>query len=527
MISFSRLLTLSYLAIILIGIALAAPLAWLSLERAYLDNQKTNLLAQAQLIAQTLQSAAQPPPQIPYSQQANTVAGFHTHIIAAEDLVSPFVSEEPLPVAYTTLIDQDGPVVIGLQTTPVAQQLVVPLPPPTQNVAGYTPPQDLLNRPEIVAAFSGQPTTAIRTVLENQRVLYAAAPIVSGEGVVNQIVYMTTPLPKSGWAALAPSSRWQIVGLILLVVVFTTTLGWRFSQSLAQSLGQTVTAARQVAAGNLNSHLSTPSAVSDLRLLGQAFNEMTESLRQADQAKMAFVADVSHELRTPLTVIKGTVETLQDGALDDLQAREGFLASIADETERLIALVNGLLTLARADGGALKLQLRPFNLVELAQARVAYMQGIAAQKGMGIHLSITGADMLPTGDDTNLTQDDDCWVLADPQRITQVLNNLLDNAIRYSQVGDQVQVIICPGKAEVTCRVVDSGPGIATHHLPLLFNRFYRVEASRNRRLGGSGLGLSISQEIIKAHGGSISIQSTEGQGTTLTFTLPATQNCS
>jgi signal transduction histidine kinase len=527
MISFSRLLTLSYLAIILTGIVLAAPLAWLSLEQAYLDNQQTNLLAQAQLIAQTLQSSTQPPPVTPYSQQNNTLAGFHTHIIETGDLVSTAIAEEPLPVVYTSMIGVDGPVVIGLQTTPPTdQQLIAPLPYPTQSGSSDTSAQELLSRPEIVAAFSGQPATAIRTVLENHRVLYAAAPIVSAEGVVQQIVYMTTPLPKSGWAALAPSSRWQIVGLIGFMVAFTGLIGWRFARSLAQSLGQIVTAARQVAAGDLNSQVSTPSAVSDLHSLSQAFNEMTESLRQADQAKMAFVADVSHELRTPLTVIKGTVETLQDGALDDLQVREGFLTSIAEETDRLIALVNGLLTLARADGGALKLQLAPFNLAELAQARVAYMQGIAAEKGMGMQLRIRGTAELPTEDDTDLTQDD-CWVLADAQRITQVLDNLLDNAIRYTQFGDEVQVIVTPGKEQITCRVVDTGPGIAAHHLPLLFNRFYRVEASRNRRLGGSGLGLAISQEIIKAHGGSITVQSTEGQGTTLTFTLPATQNCS
>lgn len=527
MISFSRLLTISYLAIILIGIALAAPLAWLSLEQAYLDNQQANLLAQAQLIAQTLQSTTQPPPIIPYSQQANTLAGFHTYIIKTGELVSPSVPEEPLPIVYTSTIAMDGPIVIGLQTAPpMARQIAEPLPSPTQNVANHITTQELLGRPEIVAAFSGQPATAIRTPIENQRVLYAAAPIVSLEGGVHQIVYMTTPLPKSGWTALTLPSRWQIVGIIGFIVTVTGMLGWRFSHSLAQSLSQIVIAAKQVATGNLNSHVSPPSVVSDLHSLSQTFNEMTESLRQADHAKMAFVADVSHELRTPLTVIKGTVETLQDGALDDLQAREGFLTSIADETERLIALVNGLLTLARADGGALKLQPTPFNLAELAQARVTYMQGIAAQKGIEIHLCIGKAAELPTADNANLTQND-CWVLADAQRITQVLNNLLDNAIRYSQLDAQIQVLIIPGKAQVTCCVVDTGPGIAAHHLPLLFNRFYRVEVSRNRRLGGSGLGLSISQEIIKAHGGSISVQSIEGQGTTLTFTLPAIKNCS
>jgi len=117
-------------------------------------------------------------------------------------------------------------------------------------------------------------------------------------------------------------------------------------------------------------------------------------------------------------------------------------------------------------------------------------------------------------------------VVADEHRITQVLNNLLDNAIRYSRSGDTVRVVVMPNVSEIACSVVDTGLGIAARDLPFLFDRFYRVEASRNRRLGGSGLGLSICQEIIDAHDGSIAVESVEGNGTTFTFTLPVTENC-
>jgi signal transduction histidine kinase len=518
MISFRRLLTLSYLAIILLGIALAAPLAWLSLERSYLNNQRANLLAQAQLIAKGLENSDQSLSVSAYSQQSNALPGFHTHIIEAGDSASPTVPEQPSAETYITLIGEDGPVVMELPSVlAVDQQTVAPLPPLTESVS----PQELLSRPEIAAAFSGQPAMAIRMPVEGQRVLYAAAPVVAPNGDIARIVYIATPLPESGWAALTPSARWQMVGLVGLVMLFTGIPGWHFSSRLANALGQIVSAAKQVAGGDLSTELSTRSPVSDLHLLSRSFNEMTDSLRRADQAKMAFVADVSHELRTPLTVIKGTVETLQDGALDDLEAREEFLASIANETERLIALVNGLLTLANADGGALKIQLALFNLAALARTRVMVMEGIATRKGLSLHLDIAGTDSLSAIADNSIMQQD-CWVLADAQRVTQVLNNLLDNAIRYSRSGDQVRIVITPGPTQVTCCVVDTGPGIAAGHLPHLFNRFYRVEASRNRRLGGSGLGLAICKEIIEAHGGSISVQSIAGKGTTLAFTLPA-----
>ena len=512
MISFNRLLTVSYLAIILIGVAIAAPLAWIALEQSYLENQRANLLAQAELIAQSLQASNQTQlPAVPYTQQTNTFAGIHTHIIELDGLESTITQEQSSPSLYTTMIAEDGPVLIGLQSAlPQAQQVVSPLPSLAQNASGNITSQELLSRSEISAAFSGQSATAVRTLYDDKRVLYASAPIVFQNGEIAQIVYIATPLPNSGWAALPTSTRQRVMGIMALMVVVTGIIGWQFSQHLAQPLSQIVVGANQVAKGDLNSHVSTQSKVTDLQLLSQSFNEMTKSLRRADQAKVAFVADVSHELRTPLTVIKGTVETLQDGAIDDFNVRDEFLDSIDSETERLIDLVNGLLTLARADSGALKLRPTSFNLAELAQTRVDYIQRVAVQKGINLQLDVAAVD--------------DCWVLADELRITQVLDNLLDNAIRYSQSGDKVQVIMMPNASAVDCSVIDNGLGIAAEHLPFLFDRFYRVEASRNRRLGGSGLGLSICREIIEAHDGSIEVESIEGDGATFTFTLPMTE---
>ena len=163
-------------------------------------------------------------------------------------------------------------------------------------------------------------------------------------------------------------------------------------------------------------------------MLGQAFNTMTTSLRQSDQAKTAFISDVSHELRTPLTVIKGTIETLEDGAMDDLTARGPFLASMSRETERLIRLVNDLLVLTRADAGALNLQLHPIDLGELARTRCEHLARAASQRQ--VHLQVVTSSS-PYGPPAYV-------VMADADRLAQVLDNLLDNAIRYAPPGSEV-----------------------------------------------------------------------------------------
>jgi signal transduction histidine kinase len=253
--------------------------------------------------------------------------------------------------------------------------------------------------------------------------------------------------------------------------------------------------------------------IKELGTLGGAFNSMTASLRQADLAKTAFISDVSHELRTPLTVIKGTLETLQDGALDDLAGRGPLLNSMAHETERLIKIVNDLLVLTRADAGALNLQFSLMDLGELVRLRCEQFERSASSRRVTLSFM------------TNSHPDQDSIsIYADPDRIAQVLDNLLDNAIRYSPPDGKVTVRLDQEGDQIACRVSDQGPGIPAEHLPYIFERFYRVNQARARDEGGSGLGLSIARRLVVAHGGRITANSVEGQGTTITFWLPMAQ---
>jgi signal transduction histidine kinase len=509
--SLSLRLTLSYLAVILVGMGIAAPLAWLAVEQVYLDTQRANLLAQAQLVATALQASPEPALALPaYAQTTNALPGIHTWVIAEQNAV---VVDVPAKGSGAT-----------------AGGVVAPLPYLAQNSAGSVSPEELFSRPEIAQALAGQAATAIRRVnlpSTQRRVLYAAAPVLAPDSRVTRIVYVTSPLPDANWQALPPATRWQLAGALLLAFLLAGGAGWGLARGLARPLHQLAAAARAVAAGNLRQTVPDQSVTTELRALGQAFNQMTASLRQADEAKTVFVANVSHELRTPLTVIKGTIETLQDGALDDVEARTSFLNAMASETERLIRLVNDLLVLTRADAGVLNLQLQPVAIDEIARDRARRLAVIADRRNVQIQVvsSSSAAEAATAAPSDPLRLADSAPpALADPYRLAQVFDNLLENAIRYSPPGSHVTVSLTPAAAEWQCSVADTGSGIAAQHLPFIFDRFYRADVSRSRASGGSGLGLAITRALVLAQGGRISAQSREGAGTTVTFWLPFAQ---
>jgi two-component system sensor histidine kinase BaeS len=475
-------LSLTILATLLLGMGLAAALSWLAVEQLYLDTQRENLLAQAKLTASALLGTAFPTTPIqPYSQTSNVQPGVHTRLLGEEGGV--IVN---LPIAA-----DDAPISV----------------PAAENSASVST-IDLLQRPEIQSALAGTPATSVRRVVsaENRRVLYAAAPVYSADGQIAGLVYLATPLPP---ARLPLHIIWQLLGALLVAVLLAGATGALLSRRIAGPLENLVSAASAVANGDLEQHVPAESDIRELHSLGEAFNDMTESLRQSEKAKTSFVADVTHELRTPLTVINGTIETLEDGAIDDIEGRGPLLKSMQAETRRLIRLVNDLLVLTRADAGALNLKLDRIDLGELARARCERLSALAAPRQVALNVGV--------GEQVE--------VQADADRLTQVLDNLLDNAIRYAPDVSNVTVNIQREGRKVRCTVSDQGAGIPAEHLPFIFERFYRVDSSRNRHTGGSGLGLAIVHSLLMAQGGRITVDSLEGQGTTFTFWLPAAEN--
>ena len=403
-------LFLNTLAVLALGMSLAALLSWRAVEALYLDNQRENLLAQASLTAAALQGQPLAGAAQPYSQTTNLQPGIHTRLLAEQGAV---VLSLPLPPGDGLALPAEDSAVIS--------------------------PQELLARPEIAQAAQGQAAAAIRAV-SGRRVLYAAAPVLAADGTLSGLVYLAMPLPASG---LPASLALELIGAALAAGLLALVAGTLLARRITAPVEVISHAAAAVSAGDLHQRVPAGSGIRELDALGRSFNSMTGSLRQSEQAKSAFVADVTHELRTPLTVIQGTIETLQDGALDDVAGRGPLLDSMQRETERLARLVNDLLVLARADAGTLNMDLQPLDLVELAHARCQHLSALAARRQ--VRLVVAGAQS--------------AGVLGDADRLAQVLDNLLDNAIRYSPPGAAVTLEIRPGADECQCAVQRPGRG--------------------------------------------------------------------
>ncbi len=235
------------------------------------------------------------------------------------------------------------------------------------------------------------------------------------------------------------------------------------------------------------------------------FHDMT-NVRRLEKIRQDFVANVSHELKTPIASIQGYSETLLSGALDDPAHAKDFIKIIHNESGRLAQLVDDLLNLAKIESGKLNMNLKPVRLLPIIDKVIASMALQAEKKALTLTKTIP--EQCPE-------------ILADTTRITQVLFNLIDNAIKYTPENGNIQILIKEQTQTLEIEIADNGIGIPEKDIPRLFERFYRVDKGRSRELGGTGLGLSIVKHIVKAHNGTITINSTLGQGSTFTITLP------
>ncbi len=237
-------------------------------------------------------------------------------------------------------------------------------------------------------------------------------------------------------------------------------------------------------------------------------HDITEQ-EKIEAERREFVANVSHELRTPLTTMRSYVEALLEGALNDTKIAPKFLKVIQNETERMIRLVSDLLQLSKMDRKEYDLKLEMVNLID-------FMNGIIDRFEMTKDKSIVFVRRFPKRP---------VYVEIDQDKITQVVDNIIFNALKYSPNGGQVTFRINIYIDYVEVRISDQGVGIAKENLQKIFNRFYRVDKARSRNQGGTGLGLAIAKEMIKAHGGKIWATSSKGKGTTIHFTLPHQRN--
>ena len=238
----------------------------------------------------------------------------------------------------------------------------------------------------------------------------------------------------------------------------------------------------------------------------QEQNQQIAQLKQFDEFRQRFLGDISHELKTPIFNVQGYLETLLDGAIDDDRVRQRYVEKAARNVERLNNIVEDLESISRLESGKEMLDMQRFNIRDLVAEVFDELQMKADRKGLTLTLKQGAGGSFD--------------VLADRENIRQVLINLVNNSIKYGREGGTTKVAFYDMDKNVLVEVADNGIGIAESQLPRIFERFYRVDKSRSREAGGSGLGLSIVKHIIEAHEQTVNVRSSQDLGSTFGFTL-------
>jgi signal transduction histidine kinase len=288
----------------------------------------------------------------------------------------------------------------------------------------------------------------------------------------------------------------------LVAIVIALLLTFFLSRRILSPVKALTSAARRFGKGDFSRRVDHK-AKGELGELAHSFNTMAADLEHTEQLRRNMVADVAHELRTPLSNLKGYLEAIRDGVI---KPDKNSIRSLNEEAAILSRLVNDLQELSLADAGKIKLNIHPEDISVLIKDTVTGMQAKAAARGLTLTADLPAA--LPV-------------VNIDAQRIKQVLLNLVENALAHTKKGGRITVTAGQRDKMIYINVADTGEGITTKDLPLIFERFYRVDRSRNRKTGGSGLGLTIAKRLVEVHGGTIDVKSEPGQGSTFTFTVP------
>ncbi|HNS50171.1 MAG TPA: ATP-binding protein [Anaerolineae bacterium] len=495
-------LMLSHLAVIVVAMGLSGFLLLSLLERYFLQAMEESLLAQAEITAQALApgvlagAEAQAVPSAAFNalQQQASNYSLQAENVAPAGEASPqgaadlgYLSNSTLQISSALdtrirILDAAGMVVADS----------------AQSGRGTS----LADDPAVTEALAGRQSSRVEGT-GSDALMALALPWEAGGQQIG-VVYLSQPLRDVTAVLHDLRLRWLAATLLALLLSAATAI--LLSGAIARPLRRLTEAAGEVAGGNLDLRVPVEGR-DELGQLSTAFNDMTGRLRSTRQAQVDLVANVSHELRTPLTTVKGMVETLRDGAVEDVETRDRFLASVEGEADRMIGLVNDLLLLSRADSGALDLRQAAVDLGAAAARTLDRLRPLAEKKQVALQLD---------------SSEEPLAVWADESRLERVLVNLLDNAVKYSRPGGRVTVSLrrLPGKvAEVQVR--DEGLGIPAEALPRIGERFFRGDRARSREEGGSGLGLAIARALVEAQGGRLSLDSREGQGTTATFTLP------
>ena len=356
----------------------------------------------------------------------------------------------------------------------------------------------------LVAIFSGAILAVVMNISIGSTYEKHIGRLMANEGLQQggQVGNRGSTLYQNFKAAVNESLLFSSIAALVIAGISSVLI----SRQITKPLRSITKASQEIAIGNYGQRVQVNIDNEDeLARLGHSFNLMAEQLEQTENMRHQLIGDISHELRTPLTAIKGSMEGLIDGVLT---SDETTYQHIYREADRLQRLVEDLQELSRVEGSAFNINKEKISIDELLHDALAPLLNTFNTKG--IQVSIHSEKNLP-------------FVMADHDRILQVLQNLLGNALQFTSENGTIEINAKKMGANVLISVKDDGAGIEANHLPHIFKRFYRADRSRSRQNGGgSGIGLTIAQSLVEAHGGKIWADSKgKGYGSTFTFTLP------
>lgn len=309
----------------------------------------------------------------------------------------------------------------------------------------------------------------------------------------------------------APLQAYALIGLMLFAMSLAITYA-----TIERFIYQKV----RIIYKNIHRFKSTKERAKDLRMNEDVMEKVQQDvmdwaqervqeisqLKEQENFRKEFIGNLAHELKTPVFNIQGYILTLLEGALEDPDHNRKFLIKAAKNVDRMAGLIDDLDVITKIEGGSLELELRKFNLTALVVDVMDQLEQKANRAGIEVEFVDENRRNLE--------------VIGDTPKIEQVVTNLISNSLRYGKEGGKTQVRFYDMDEQMLVEVADDGIGMSEEHLPRIFERFYRVDKSRSRNAGGSGLGLSIVKHIIEAHGQTISVRSTQGKGSTFAFTL-------
>jgi len=372
-----------------------------------------------------------------------------------------------------------------------------------------------LHRPEVQQALTervGVDTRHSATVGRDFLYVAKAVATPSGPGSHLQLKFIRLSIPLAEVQSRMNDIRSTIVTAGVIVLLIITAISFFISRQVTRPMVQIARSAENIRTGNLDERIPLNSE-DEVGQVARAVNELVDKLktdivqlRKLERVRSEFLANVSHELRTPIFAIQGMLETLLGGAIDDPDVNRAFVEKAQANAARLNALLADLIDISQIESGEMRMSFRYFRMNEFLQAVVQDFQRVADQKHVTLSLQSQTSDATE--------------VYGDRERLRQVMDNLIENAIKYNKPAGTVTVGTVEKPEGVEIAVIDNGVGIAEEHLPRIFERFYRVDRNRSREVGGTGLGLAIVKHIVEAHGSMVEVTSAPGVGSTFRFIL-------